>query len=456
MFEFKKKDGYVLMGALSMSVLMLVVGSASMYMISMGSQTVGSERQYEITRNAADYGLQKAIEAVTKSTEANPCTIASKTDLLPGKEAGYSYFTKSDANGNNCLVYSEGLDKVSYDNKIAGKSISGSRVVKTAIIPTKKVSGSSPGAVSAEEVKIFNFNSATKPAVGSNCGPAMLYETISQNAKNNIENAENIISGDPKTKQASVNTFDAIFGGNITDQAKLSAAIDSIIKKRAENVSDACKAIPPDDKINSTNCNSGTSGGKVVINCTGDYIKTIDISACEEVVISAGAMTISHDMKSTVLTVNTTNNLTFSGQNKPTAKGLLSTDGDLNINELKNTNASDRQTNALEGLFIGARANNLTMSGNDTIYGLVFIGSGNLAMNINGTDKVAGAIAVNGGIDFNRKGQGEDVPNIEFNYSKIEPWRNYYGTDFIESLSCNNGTPPSKKAMLENTKMSLF
>lgn len=457
----KEQKGYVLMSSMGLAVLMLLVGGTSIYMVQMGSETNQSERKYQIAKYAADYALNKAIKAVVDSTFAKPCGVnsdaksyTSSEETLLNSKGTYSYKTQSDEGDVNCMI-------MAYGN------YNGSRVVKSAIIPVKSDPGTGNGAMSAKTIANLTLN-GENASIGSQCGPGAVYENASTSVENTLNEGQNVL-GDPKTlKSNNVNVFDSFFGPGISDWPTLSSSLDSIISSRASSVADTCKVTPPTNEINNTNCNTAVESifigqqlkgkklvdvfeDRTVINCSGGVNKKIDISTCAEVVISAGVMNINNDMKSTVLTVNTSNNLTI---NAPT-KGLLSTDGDLNVSPV-NGNVNDRQTNAMEGIFIGNRANNLNLSGNETIYGLFFIGSGSLSFNLNGTDKLAGALAVNGSVDFNRNGGGNGSPNVEFDPSKIMPWRTYYGNNFLDPLSCSSGTPPSKKAMAERTKMSLF
>jgi hypothetical protein len=445
-----KQKGYVLMSSLGLSVLMLLVGSSAVYMVQMGGQTVQAERKYQVAKYAADYGLNKAIKAVVDSTFGNPCGVnadaksyTSSESTLPNSKGKYSYRTQSDEQNVNCIIIATGTD---------GNS-DGARVVKTAIIPVKSSGGSGLGGMTTGTLNNLNLN-GNNASIGSQCGPGVVYQNASQTIVDTLNAGSNVI-GSPKVLQATINTYDAVFGPGITSWATLSSSIDSMVSTRASLVSNDCKVIPDPNQVNNTNCNSSTQGNganaKTIITCSGGVNKTIDTTACSEVVISAGSMNITHDTRATTITANITNNLNITAS----TKGMLTSDNVLNMSP------PTGNSQVTSGIFIGATAANLNMSGNATLNGLYFLGNPNndtnLAMNINGTDKLAGAMVVNGTVNtFTRNGGGNASPNIEFDPSKIEPWRSYYGNTFLDPMNCDSGTPPAKKAMIEKTEMSLF
>lgn len=455
----KKQNGYVLMSSMGLAVLMILIGGTSIYMVQTGAETNKAERNYQIAKYASDYALNTAIKRVIDSSLKNPCGIEATSPSIPeptgytlndttmpnNSKGTYSFTTQSDGSNLNCMI-------------IAYGKYNGSRVVKSAIIPVK-LEPAKAGAMTTNgfsDLTITGDSSLDKAAIASGCGPGVVYK----NTSSYITQLEtgNEVNATIKTQQnTSANFFDTAFNGSVSDWNSAKSAINTFINARADSVSGTnCEVMPTDAQISSVSCtSSGTN-----ITCSGGSFgtKTINTSSCPEVVIKANTI----DITSAIPSVLTINSLTRTKVDIPVGahaetKGFITSNGTLDLVPKSGAGLD----NLLNGIFIGGNApstSGLLLNGNKNMMGLYFLGNQTtpLDLELKGTDKIEGALIVNGDINLTRAGGGSASPNIEFKPEKIDYWRGYYNTNnILDALTCS-GPPPSKKGMSEKTKMSLF
>lgn len=460
-----KQKGYVLASVITLSAMVFVIGSSSLYMASLGSQTVTSEIQYNKASHAVELALNNAVKAVidlapnyaTSTYELKyPNITWSNSDSswvkLNDSGAQYRYKTVPDSQKNNCFVYAE------------AKFSSGARVVKTTIIPIKPPvvvnNGQSP-AVGGKSVSNFNASGSSK-SVGNDCGgPGVTVQTAPNTQTTNNLNSNTGAEGQPdlKVDPNMPSVYSTTFGTGITNRATLDAYIDANVatKLADSSIPDACKIDPPANQVQNTNCTTNKyPGNKIKIDCTGGVNKTVDPNTCSKIVIKAGSLNVlnSHEITNQNMTVSVSNNLSINAG----VSGLWTSKNVLNINDAGNQ--------IYNGVFIGADSNNFNLTGTTKFNGLFFIGnsSGNSNLNINmgGTSNVRGSIQVDGNINnFARNGNGNTnyAPyDITYDHQKINDWRDDY-PGLLQEFTCGgaaNTSSPSVATSISRTKMTMF
>ncbi len=184
---------------------------------------------------------------------------------------------------------------------------------------------------------------------------------------------------------------------NRLDQTVLDKANQLISQGKGQ-----CVYLPPTNQRQNANCNSTSSG----FQCSGPLNKTVQAAQCPEIAIYGGAMNINNPISSKLF-VAVQNNLTINAS----VKGILSTRGDLN------TSLNNNQI--LEGVFVGARSNNLNMGGTSRISGLYsIVNAGTLSMNANQNILFEGALCSTGNINRNLNGSSQ----IVYKPDLLNPW----------------------------------
>lgn len=449
--KLNTQKGYVLASVITLSALVFIIGSSSIYMTSLGAQTVSSEIQYSKAKEAAEVGLNTAVRLIgqriaASNTDACTITAAQNQSLTSSSSITYGYTSTKDSSGNNCFVYSIG--------KVKGTSV---KVVKTTIIPVK-ITPANPGGTSAMRsgtVSNANFNGANT-AIGNDCGgPGVLASSLPNTAKTNLEASNGSYGNPPVFVDPNLpNIYTSTFGPTITNRSTLNAFVDTVTATKMLDLTIAanCKVNPL--KLPNVNCSTDKQGNNIRLSCSGGVSQTINLDSCPQVVINADSVNINHDTPtSTTFTANVTNNLNITSS----IKGLLSSKNVLNINSSGNPN--------YEGIFLGADASNLNIAGNISLKGLYFIGNdnhnSNLTVDMSGNTSVLGSLVVDGNINnITRNGGGNaggNDYNIEYDNNVINSWGAKY-PGLLANFGCGGatGTPPSIASTLNKTKMTMF
>ncbi len=100
--------GFVMVSALILSLLLLALGGAAIFMANTSTLMTVSEIEYEKAKRASDYGLKLGIESAITNMRCD-FTIAQTNTPVPNMGgATYSFWAISDREGNSCLIVSEG------------------------------------------------------------------------------------------------------------------------------------------------------------------------------------------------------------------------------------------------------------------------------------------------------------------------------------------------------------
>lgn len=450
------QKGYVLASVITLSALVFIVGSSALYMTSMSSQTVSSEVQYAKAKEASEYALTEAVRLVVNqipqsTPDFNSVTISNAKLDFSG--TSYSYKVTTDApNNNNCLVYAE------------GKTSGGARVIQTAVIPIKPLSGLQAAMVARDIEKATINGSGT--GIGNFCNVAGVVtdKDTSQAVINELEKS-NGAAGTPPVDHSkditSEEVYKATFGSSITDHSSLHTKIKSLVDSKATTLGSNCSYNPLPlivaGAIVPSTCIS-TDGDTIECTRTGLLKKIINVKqpgGCSEVALGADNVT---------LKVSTNNDVKFSihAQNRldlnSSLKGLFASKDILNI-EPKGGNAD------LEGIFIGGKTPTsapTVISGNATLKGLVFFGNATknseVDLTLNGNISILGSLIVDGSVgEIRRNGGGNSngaTYNLQYDHTIINNWGDKY-PDLLNPFSCGNGSP-SILSSINKTKMVMF
>lgn len=176
-----------------------------------------------------------------------------------------------------------------------------------------------------------------------------------------------------------------------------------------------CVYLPPENQRQNGNCNSDSQG----LNCSGALNKQIVAAQCPEIVVYGGAMNLNHALPDSKLFVAVSNNLTLNAS----VQGILATRGDLNTN--LNNQAH------LQGVFVGARSNNLGMGGSSSLKGLYsIVNHAFLNLNLNQSAAFEGALCQQGPLNVSRNGDAQLI----YQPAAVTPWLSEL--PFLPQLFC--------------------
>lgn len=117
----KNERGVALVIALIMTLLVSIIGVTAIKMSEVGFITFGSEKKYQVAKEAAEYALNAAVNYVITNAGC-PSSNATIGTVL-GTNAAYSYFAiSSDSGGNYCFINGKG-------------TYGGATVVRVAVVP---------------------------------------------------------------------------------------------------------------------------------------------------------------------------------------------------------------------------------------------------------------------------------------------------------------------------------
>lgn len=482
----KKQNGYVLISVLSMSVLLLLLGSSAIYMTKMGSQNISSEMLYQKARYASEVGIADAIKAININNQCGATATKNEWTTLSDNKAKYKYYSISDSSNKNCFIHSVG-------------QMNDAKVVKTTIVPyaVTTTTTSSQGLNSPlMSNQILNLNLDNQLYLGnliisdllaaaniSNpCGgPGLLsgltptgnnlattinnitqltyFNVVSDLVMPNnvtgitqaIYNQINAIKVDP-TKTTAANIYSSLFSGSsgITNYTSLMSKLDNIVTVQGNTAGSGCSVIAQSGD-NNLSCDI-QSGMKV--NCSGSnnnsYNKTFDMSACSTIALSTATAKVTSDVSSDKkVFINTSKELLIKGS----VSGVLTSDGTLNI---------DATGKTLDGIFIGGKADNLTLN-NSALKGLYFLtnSSSSSSANINllNTASIDGSVVVDGSVN---NASIDKNAKIRFNPENINKWGQYI-SDFLFGFSCGNSSSSTsttavtaKNNYIQKTKMAMY
>jgi len=118
----KNERGVALVIALIMTLLVSIIGVTAIKMSEIGFITFGSEKKYQLAKEAAEYALNAAVKSVIDSASC-PSSTPTTPITISGTNAAYSYFAiSSDSGGNYCFINGKG-------------TYGGATVVRVAIVP---------------------------------------------------------------------------------------------------------------------------------------------------------------------------------------------------------------------------------------------------------------------------------------------------------------------------------
>lgn len=228
----------------------------------------------------------------------------------------------------------------------------------------------------------------------------------------------------PETSSNSPTTCPTPSPSSLTGTQNLDLIDQSVIAKANQLIANGqsqCTYLPTSSQRQNANCNSTPTG----FQCSGSINKTINSASCPEIAIYSGAMNINHALSNSNLFVAVQNNLTIN----QSVTGILCSRGDLNT--------SLNNSSQLNGVFVGARSNNLNLGGNAKIQGLYSIlNSGSLSMNLNPSAIFEGELCTTGTSNINRNGNSQLI----YNPNKVTPWQNEF--TITSSLMCSAGNKP--------------
>ncbi|MGV3526001.1 MAG: hypothetical protein ACO1RX_17390 [Candidatus Sericytochromatia bacterium] len=182
-----------------------------------------------------------------------------------------------------------------------------------------------------------------------------------------------------------------------------------------------CAYLPPTNQRQNANCNSTSSG----LQCSGPLNKTLVAANCPEMAVYGGAMNLNNALPNTKIFAAVQNNLTIN----QSVQGILSTRGDLNT--------SLNNQSALNGVFVGARSNNLNMGGTTRLQGLYSVlNQGSLSFNLNQNAQFEGMLCTSGQVNLNRNAASQLI----YNPNQVTPWQADVST--LGDLICAQGNRP--------------
>lgn len=424
--------GMAILIALTIMLLILIIAGTSMTISQLGYMSIGSEQKYQLATAAAEYAVNTGVAA------AATCSQTAVSGNLTGG-ASYSYFGRSDNSSAYCFVYGRG-------------QMGTASVVRVTVVPR---SSSDITALVANNVSNETFNGANSAISSSGCGPAVIYESCGFSSCSSTMSAESHFEGSPKAQQKTIDDmtsklFNAadwndLVNQNIAAAATLNSSVPAACKFYSSNAA----------TVANTTCTTINNSGDIKCETSGGGTTYIYASSnCSTVLITAGQVTINDTQNQAPdMFVYAGNTLSISlNGNQPTLSGYFctGTTGETSFNM-----SGD---GGFTGILTTARANNITLSGNTTSEGLIFVGnSGTETPNvtINGNDKFQGSMVFNGNVEMTRNGGGTAYPNIEYSADQINAWRSKFGGSLLSSLirtaSCGGGSLSSATSRTKTT-----
>ncbi|MBF0327698.1 MAG: hypothetical protein HQL10_00900 [Nitrospirae bacterium] len=428
----RNERGMAILIALTVMLLILVIAGASMTISQLGYMSVGSEQKYQLATAAAEYALNAGVAA------AATCSPTSTSGSLTGG-ASYSYFGRPDNSSTYCFVYGKG-------------QMGTASIIRVTVVP---MSTSDVTALVANNISNETFNGDNSAISSNGCGSAVIYESCGFSNCSTTISTESHFIGEPKAQQKTIDdmtsklfnasSWSDLVTQNIAAAATLNSSVPAACKFYSSNAT----------TVANTTCTTINNSGDIRCETSGGGTTNILASSnCTTVLITAAQVTINDTQNQApdmFVYASETLSVGLSG-NQPTLSGYFctGTSGETSFNM--------SGSGGFTGILATARASNITLSGNTTSEGLIFVGnSGTETPNvtINGNDKMQGAMVFNGNVEITRNGGGTAYPNIEYSADQINAWKSKFGGSLLSSLiktaSCGGGSLSSATSRTKTT-----
>lgn len=503
--------GFALVSALIIMTLLAALGSAAYIMTNMGFAAVSAEKKYQLASWAADYAIGAGASYVIDNAICPPSTtITPCASLASG--ATCEYFAVPDVTGTFCTIYARG-------------KVGTAKVIKTAVVPRM---GSDWGGMVTRGGRITLSGSSAiagcddeEASYANKCGmmPALIAppvgtdltlsssSTVSEMCK--TEGKMKGLFGNPPHYSVSLPNDLTSRYFNVSDENENGTAWDeflSLIENKygvdiiplppLNSITGNCKSEP--DQFCCKTRNSTTIDCYNRSDCTGNVVKTIDLTQCRSgsdpdpqknpIFVKIDALLrIEHDLSgglanpdirnasdvgTVIITASLTNTKIVSGGTVTISldSGKTMEDSHIFANNLKfdlkasgdrvrgGTFYAEKSTtiDAIGGPRLGTVNNpillltgdtSMSVPGNLTINGLIYTSATNLS--ITGAVEIQGSLIINS-TSANISNTGNGI--IQFNKQVLD---NLYFkvSDLMNKPKCGGG---NKKDWIANTKMTLY